>query len=708
MENSAHIGSITPGPLDTALLPTSVKLADAMTITGIDSTGQSSGGTVVPPRQVTGAEDLDAELLALETEAETATQTAVIRGTNTPEGAQGGAGQGGKSRRGWLLRWVTWPDLVAIASFIAAALYLTASLWLHADHQLRDDPQDQAFFEWMLAHGTRVVTDGVNPFFSDRMNYPAGLNTMANTSVLAISLPMAPITILFGPVATFNLFLTLALAATGISWYFVLSRKLIRSNRSAPARLPAWVGALVCTLAPSMVSHAGGHPNIVSQFLVPLIIWRTLELRVPGKSLQNGLLLGALIVGQAFINLEILFMTAVGLGLFCLTVGVVRWRRLQSGEVKAFARGLVVAAALALTALAYPLFVQFLGPASYQGLPQAVRYFGADLGSFTAYSTRSVAGNTIVATRLAQNPAEQNAFFGWGLVILFAGMIAWMRRSLVIVTLGGIALLFAAFSLGPRIRYNGHSTNYPGVWALLHKLPVLDSVVPTRWALAIAPLVGIVLALGCQRAADLVKAQPAARGPVRVAMGTALAMALLPLAPVPLETKVMKPTPRFIAAGTWRQFVDDKHSVVVLPQPDGGFPDPLRWSAVTRQDMRISGAYALLPNLNPVRPDDHAALFEPESRPTNTMINAIRRGRPTPVLNDARRAVLLADLRFWKAGIVLLPPQDKSTEMKRVMTVLLGTPPLNTGGVWVWDVRHMVDDPSFVLTGPSVKQGTNS
>ena len=87
----------------------------------------------------------------------------------------------------------------------------------------------------MLAHGARVLTDGVYPFFSDRMNYPDGVNMMANTSVLAVSLPMTPITLLFGPHVAFNVFLTLALAVTGISWYLVLSRMFVSS------RLAAWV-----------------------------------------------------------------------------------------------------------------------------------------------------------------------------------------------------------------------------------------------------------------------------------------------------------------------------------------------------------------------------------------------------------------------------------------------------------------------------------
>jgi hypothetical protein len=42
------------------------------------------------------------------------------------------------------------------------------------------------------------------------------VNMMANTSVLAVSLPLTPVTLLFGPHVSFNLFLTLALALTGI------------------------------------------------------------------------------------------------------------------------------------------------------------------------------------------------------------------------------------------------------------------------------------------------------------------------------------------------------------------------------------------------------------------------------------------------------------------------------------------------------------
>ena len=660
-----------------------------MTITGIDSTGQAPGGNVLPPRGRADAEDLDAELLSLDAAVTAAPISVVPAARPVPEP------EPEAPRRLRLWRSLTRRDVLALLTFVAMALFITVPLWLHLDHELRDDPQDQAFFEWMLAHGARVLTDGVYPFFSDRMNYPDGVNMMANTSVLAVSLPMTPVTLLWGPHVAFNVFLTLALALTGISWYLVLSRQFLSS------RLAAWIGALFCTFAPSMISHAGGHPNIVSQFLVPLIIWRTLELRRSRRVIRNGLILAALLIWQAFINLEILFMTAVGLGIFCLVMWPSR-RRTRPAEALTFVRGLVVAASITMAALAYPLCVQFFGPQSYHGLPEFVRSFGADLGSFTAYAQRSIAGNSATAARLAQNASEENAFFGWGLVILVIGLAVWMRRNLAVITLTCIALLFAAMSLGPRIFLNGINTGVPGLWNVLHSVPVLNSAVPTRWAMAIAPIVGIVLALGCQRAVDLIRAQPRAVGPVRVAAVAAVAMALVPIAPTPLRIAPMQPVPAFVTSGMWKQYVDDHHTVMTLPLPDSTYPDPLRWSAYTGQNMRIAGAYALLPNQNPLNPDDRTALFSPPWRPTSGLMASIKRGNPIPEITDTRREMTLADLRYWKAAVIVLTPQARDVDMLRVVTDLLGTEPTWTGGVWMWDVRHLVDDPDAVLTGPDI------
>jgi hypothetical protein len=574
-------------------------------------------------------------------------------------------------------RWVDPRDLAAVLSFVILAFWVTSRLWRDPSHGLADNEMDQAFFEWMLAHGARVVTDVAYPFVSYRMNVPEGVNMMANTSVLAISIPMTPVTLLFGPHAAFNVFLTGALIATPTAWYFVLSRQVVSS------RAAAWLGAVFCGFAPSMVSH----PNIISQFVVPLIIWRTLALRQPGRWLRNGLVLALLIVWQAFINLEILMMTAVGLGIFLAVVVIAR--REHRRHLGTFLAGLAVAGVVALGLLAYPIYVQFFGPQAYHGLPPYIRRYGADLGSFVAYSRESVAGTPESATGLAQNPTEENAFFGWPLAILVVALVAWLRRNIVAIGLASVGLIFGILSLGPDITFNGRRLNVPSPWGLVVDIPILNSAVPTRWALALAPIVGILLALGYERADQLARRHPSAARQIRFATVTVLAMALLPITPTTLPTRRLDPTPAFISSGEWRRYVDGGRTVVTLPLPDGSYPGPIRWSAQTGHEMRIPRGYFLAPKNDPRRPYDRTALFSARIRSTSLFFDKIRQEGKVPVVTQKRRADAVADLRYWQAGVVILAPQENDDKMRDAMTQLTGIKPTQAGGVWVWDVRKV-------------------
>ena len=64
------------------------------------------------------------------------------------------------------------------------------------------------------------------------------------------------------------------------------------------------------------------------------------------------------------------------------------------------------------------------------------------------------------------------------------------------------------------------------------------------------------------------------------------------------RSRVGDPVPAFVSSGTWKTYVDDRHTMVTLPLPDSSYPDPLRWTAYTGQDLRIASAYALLPKVN--------------------------------------------------------------------------------------------------------------
>ncbi|MGW4498142.1 hypothetical protein ACWENR_05930 [Micromonospora sp. NPDC004336] len=598
-----------------------------------------------------------------------------------PAGASArGAAEGGPDRGLW--RWSgRWADAAAVASFAALGFWVTARLWLRPSHGVRDNRTDQSQFEWMMAHGARVVTDFAYPFTSDRMNVPDSVNLMANTSVLSVSLPMTPVTLLFGTRASFLLFLTLGMIATATAWYFLLSRVVVGS------RGPAWLGAAFCAYAPAMVSHANAHPNIVSQFVVPLIIWRTLRLGDPGRWLRNGVLLALVIVWQAFINLEVLLMTAIGLGVVvgALALGRPELRR----RARPFLAGLGTAAVVALVLLAYPLYVQFFGPGAYNGLSWLIRGYSTDLASFVAYSRESLAGDARTAQGLAKNPTEENAFFGWPLVVLVVALVWWLRRHVVVRGLAVLALLFGLLSLGREVQLNGRGTGVPGPWAALEGLPVLHSVVPTRWALAITPIVGVLLAYGAEHVRVLAARHPGARPQIRFAAATVAAMALLPILPTPLPTTRLDAVPAFVTSGAWRPYVAGGRSIVTLPLPDTHYADPLRWSARTGLEMPIARGYFLGPDTRPGR--DRVALFSAPPRPTSEFFAEIRRSGAVPPITPQARVDAVGDLRHWRAGAVVLGPHRHADALRRGMTELTGIRPTYTGGVWLWDVRTLTD-----------------
>ncbi|MDG4822030.1 hypothetical protein O7635_09210 [Asanoa sp. WMMD1127] len=561
-------------------------------------------------------------------------------------------------------------DLGAVASYVVLAFWVTWRIWLHPSWGLAANRADQAFFEWMLGHGALVATGQTAPFFSEQMNVPLGINLMANTSVLGISLPLAPVTLLLGPHVAFNVFLTGALILTAVSWYLLLSRYLLHN------RLAAWIGAGFCAFAPGMISQANGHPNLVAQFLVPVLIWRTLELR-RGPWLRNGVLLGLVVVWQAFINLEILFMTAVGLVLFVVVAGALRWRS-ALGCWRPFVGGGLVAVGVAAAALWYPIGLLLFGPQSYSGLPYEVRGYGADLGAYVALSRESLLGSMESARGLAQNAAEENSFFGWPLVVLVLLVVIALRRSAAVLGLFVVGVLFAYLSLGPVVRLHGSPTGLPSLWSSLHDVPVLSSAVPTRWALAVTPVVGLLLAYGVAAASRVSSA------PFRAFAAVFVAVALVPIAPTALPATKLSNTPSFVSSGTWADFASGGRSIVFVPMPTSGVNDPIRWSAMTMTRMPLAGGYFLAP----VGPD-RIASFTSEFRPTNYYLRYVSRTGRIPPVSPETRTNALADLSYWNAGAVVIPKRRDSSLWIKTMTALYGVPPQQVGDVWLWDAAAL-------------------
>ncbi|MBY8873946.1 DUF2079 domain-containing protein [Micromonospora sp. PLK6-60] len=577
-------------------------------------------------------------------------------------------------------------DLVVGLLAVALALWVTSGLWRDPNSRaVSVNASDQALFEWLLAFGGHALTHGQDPLFTHLINVPDGVNLAVNTSITVYAAVFAPLTYLVGPPATFLVILTLNLAATALAWYWLLSRHLVGS------RLAAGVGALFIAYSPGMVSHANAHLNWTAGWLVPLLVWGVFALRRPGRWLRGGVVLGLLVAVAFSIAAEGLFFTALALALFLAVWSLHPARRAQArAALPDLLRGLGVTALVAGVLLAYPLWLHFAGPQRFHGTGFDPVIHSEDLAAFGAFPRRSLAGALGWGTGLAPNPTEENSFFGVPLLLLAVGCFVWLwrraapARRATLAALGVTALVFAALSLGPRAKWDGHRTGQLLPFGLLDNLPVVNAALPSRLALVVAPVIGLLLAY----TVDSLRTDPPR---VRAAWTAAFAAALLPLLPTPLLTSAREPIPAFITAGTWQRYVPPGGVLTPLPLTLDVTPDGQRWQAYAlshgQGEFRIPAGFFLGPGGPAGR-----GKIGPVPRTFDTLMDQAGRTGLVPIITEGSIRLCRADLRYWGVAAVVLADRVHGAKydldedaLRRTATAILG-PPKRVDDVWLWTV----------------------
>jgi hypothetical protein len=118
-----------------------------------------------------------------------------------------------------------WP---AAAAVVLVYLILGIVLFWHAwstdpaiNVQLGGDDWRNVWFlqwtQWAILHGH-------NPLYSTAANYPVGVNILINAGAPLLGIVFSPVTLLFGPVAAFNVASTLALPLSATAAYVLMGR----------------------------------------------------------------------------------------------------------------------------------------------------------------------------------------------------------------------------------------------------------------------------------------------------------------------------------------------------------------------------------------------------------------------------------------------------------------------------------------------------
>jgi hypothetical protein len=544
--------------------------------------------------------------------------------------------------------------------------------------------QEQATVEWFFAAVARNVFRLQNPMSTQLMGAPETVNMMAYPGVVALGVPLAPFTAILGPTFSFVFIMTIGMAGTAFAWYW-LFRRVTR------LRIAAAIGGLFCGFAPGVVSHATAHPYLVVLFLLPLMLLQLLRVTeaaaAPGPDharvlLRRGAILGALIAWQVLIEVEVLVIFLIAAIIFGILYAV-QHRALAAwafaATLPAVGVALVVAAALA----AIPLLWRFNGPGSYDGLWRVDA--GNDLMSFFEFPTASIPEGGKRTDELRLNANEENTFLGWSMIAVLI-VTAWQLRRNVLARCAMItAPLVFLLSLGSKLHVRKEDTGVMLPWSWLNDLPLLQNMLETRTAIAALPAIGLLLALGSDRALTTLDE----RSMIWIAGLAGAGMLIFPLS---LPTAGNPGMPQFLSEGTWREYVDDG-AIVQIPVTSPGRTDLMTWQRQLDFEFPIVGGNFIAPHS-----DDRHGWYGSEERPTTKLLNDARaEDKPLPQITGEIRQQARDDIRYWKADVLMLRDGDgEANRLRGLVNELLGFEGERLGkedkpDVTVWDVRAISD-----------------
>ncbi len=208
-------------------------------------------------------------------------------------------------------------DPIALLGYVAISFaYFGWRLLPHPGRSILGLGHDPEISIWSFAWWPHAIGSWTNPFVSHAIYAPSGVNLAWTPSAPGLALVFSPITILFGPVASFNVAALLMPALSAWTAY-LLCRYLTRSIWASV------VGGYLYGFSTAMLrQQLLGHLNLTGVFLIPLVALFVVRF-VRSELSARGLAwrLGVLLACQLWISTEVAFTLTVVLALGLLLAG---------------------------------------------------------------------------------------------------------------------------------------------------------------------------------------------------------------------------------------------------------------------------------------------------------------------------------------------------------------------------------------------------
>lgn len=460
-------------------------------------------------------------------------------------------------------------------AYLVLAVILTWPTFSHPASHLPGDGGDDPALAWNLWWiKYALLYEGRDPFQTDHMFYPVGINLAFYTLTLLNGLLALPLTLNLGVALASNLHLLFTFVAGGYG-AFLLSRYLLvrwflpsNKDRSADGFDPAsliWPSAAVAggfyAFASSKLFYAAlGQFNIASSHWIPFAVLYVLRCREKPRRLKNAVLAGLFLSLQAWSEMTYASFLLVFIGLYWLYELLAAGRRSLPGQVRAAPLGLHLRAAAVIGLV----FLLGLSPILAHMLPDLLtegdflvegsgfaREFSADLFGFVVpAASHPLLGTLVQSTGITNFSLGQHIYLGLALLgLLLVSLWTGYRRAELRFWLLA-ALAFALLSLGPVITINGQATGIPGPFELFQQLPFFKgNRYPSRYGVMLILSLSLVAGFGLVQLGRLWRARFGWAGlPLLVASGLFLFEHLS--VPLPQSDVRVPAAYKLIAAGS--------------------------------------------------------------------------------------------------------------------------------------------------------------
>ncbi len=353
--------------------------------------------------------------------------------------------------------------------FLLLTVVVTWPLTLHLGDQVigpfHGDNLEYIWKIWWVEHA--VVDLRQSPLIQPDVHYPHGYS-LAYGEITPIHTYLGiPLTALFGPVVTYNLFILVSAVLGGL-FTFLLVREL---TASTPAGVVAGVVFAFCPYR--MARIAGNLPLVDTHWLPLFFLFLERFIRRWSDEQEKRELMDAAAMGLAF-SAAVLssWYYGVVLGLLAPIYLAARirsgWRTVSWR--RAFRAGLVFVATAGILILPFLLPYMEIQQAGAARVPlEQAAFWSANLSDFVLPNPRHVIWGDWVQRNLTPFPEGLPYEFlvGWGLLPSILALYGWRRGRLAAKRAWGWLSLFAlVLSLGPVLKVLGAVITLPAPAAL--------------------------------------------------------------------------------------------------------------------------------------------------------------------------------------------------------------------------------------------------